>query len=96
MIRRIDEDKVRVLSVMKIKRDVLKKSGLVIFDGEVVVGLACYYHIVGNLALGQQGIGGNILALNVDGIQKRYGGFDFVGTLNLLVGDRQCAYFFWV
>ena len=94
--RRIDEDKVRILAVLKIKRDVLKKSGLVVFNGEVVMRLALFYHIVGNLVLGQQGIGGDIFALNIDGIQKWYGGLDFVGTLNLLLGYGQCAYFFGV
>ncbi len=48
--------------------------------------------------LGQKGIGGNIFALNidVDGIQKGYGGLDFVGAFNLLVGYRQRSYFFSV
>lgn len=52
--------------------------------------------IVGDLALSQQGIGGNIFALNIDGIKKRDDGLDFVGALNLLVGYGQGAYFFWV
>jgi len=52
--------------------------------------------IVGDLALGQQGIRGNIFALNIDGIKQRDGGFDFVGALNFLVGYGQGTYFFWV
>ena len=52
--------------------------------------------IIGDLMLGQEGIGGNIFALNIDGIQKRDGGLDFVGAFNLLVGYRQGPYFFWV
>jgi len=47
----------------------LKKTGLVVFDGEVVMSFALPNHIVSDLALGQQGIGGNFFALNIDGIQ---------------------------
>jgi hypothetical protein len=74
----------------------LKKTGLVVFDGEVVMSFTLPDQIVGDLALGQEGIGGNILTLNIDGIKERDGGFDFVGAFNLLVGDGQDAYFFWV
>jgi hypothetical protein len=49
--------------------------------------------IVGDLALGQEGIGGNIFALNIDGIKQRDGGLDFVGAFNLLVGCGQGTYF---
>ena len=64
----------------------MKKTGLVVFDGEVVMSVTFPDQIIGDLALGQEGIGGNIFALNIDGIQQRDGGFDFVGALNLLVG----------
>jgi len=47
----------------------LKKAGLVVFDGEVVMSLTLPDHIVGNLALVQQGIASNIFTLNIDGIQ---------------------------
>ena len=69
VIRRVALDKIGVLAVFKIERDVLKKTGLVVFDGEVVMSFALANQIVGDLALGQQGIGGNIFALNIDGIQ---------------------------
>ena len=59
----------------------MKKPGLVVFDGEVVMSVAFADQVVGDLALGQQGIGGNIFALDIDGIQQRDGGFDFVGAL---------------
>lgn len=74
----------------------MKKAGLVVFDGEVVMGLTLPDHIVGDLALVQQGIAGNIFVPNIDGIQQRDDGFDFVGTFNLLVGYGQGTYFFWV
>jgi hypothetical protein len=74
----------------------LKKTGLVVFDGEVVMSFTLANQIVGDLALGQQGIGGNLFALDIDGIQQRDGGLDFVGALNLLVRYGQGTYFFWV
>ena len=47
----------------------MKKSGLVVFDGEVVMSFALPDQIVGDLALGQESVGGNIFALNIDGIK---------------------------
>jgi hypothetical protein len=47
----------------------LKKTGLVVFDGEVVMSFTLPDQIVGDLALGQQSIGGNLFALNIDGIK---------------------------
>ena len=74
----------------------MKKGRLVVFDGEVVVRFTLPDQIIGDFMLSQKGIGGNSFALNMDGIQKRDGGFDFVGAFNLLVGYRQGPYFFWV
>ena len=54
-------------------------------------------HIVGDRALGQEGIGGDIFALNIDGIKERDGGFDFVGAFEFftaLYGEG--IDFFWV
>ena len=89
-------DKIRILPVFKIQRDVLKKSRLVVFDGEVVMSVSLVNQVGGDLALGQQCIGGNIFALNIDGIKQRYGGLDFVGTLDVFVVYGQGTYFFWV
>ena len=47
----------------------MKKSGLVVFDGEVVMSFALPDQIVCDLGLGQEGVGGNIFALNIDGIK---------------------------
>jgi hypothetical protein len=96
VVRGIAMHKIRILPVFKVQRDVLKKTGLVVFNGEVVMSVTVPDQIVGDRALGQEGIGGNIFALNIDGIKKRDGGFDFVGAFNLLVGDGQGTYFFWV
>jgi hypothetical protein len=52
---------------------------------------------MGDVALGQQGIGGNIFALDIDGIQQRDGGFDFVGALEFIASRYgQGCHFFWV
>ena len=47
----------------------MKKTGLVVFDGEVVMRFALANHIVSDLALGQKGIGGNLFAFDIDSIQ---------------------------
>ena len=97
MIRGIGQDKIRPLAVFKKQGDALKKAGLVVFNAEVVMGVALADHVIGDLALGQQGIGGNIFALDIDGIQQRDGGFDFVGALELIASRYgQGADFFWV
>jgi len=89
-------DKIRIPPVFKIQGDVLKKSGLVVFHGEVVMSVSLVDQVGGDRALGQQGIGGNFFTLNIDGIKERDGGFDFVGALDLFVLYGQGAYFFWV
>jgi hypothetical protein len=69
VVRGVAMDKIRVSPVFKVQLDVLKKSGLVVFDSEVVMSFTIPDQIVGDLALGQQGIGGNFFALNIDGIK---------------------------
>ena len=52
--------------------------------------------IVGNLALGQQGIGGNFFSLDIDGIKERDGGLNFIGTFDFsTILYREKTYFFW-
>ena len=53
VVRRIALGKIRGLAVFKIQRNVLKKTGLVVFDGEVVMSFTLPDHIVGDRALGQ-------------------------------------------
>jgi len=97
VIRRVVLDKIGVVAVFKIKRDVLKKSGLVVFDGEVVMSVTFPDQIVGDIALGQEGIGSNIFALNVDGIKEGDGSFDLVGTFEFFTAlYRERSDFFWV
>jgi len=52
--------------------------------------------IVGDLALGQQGIGGNFFSLDIDGIKERDGGLNFIGTFDFsAILYREKTYFFW-
>jgi len=69
VIRRVAIDKIRFLPVFKVQGDVLKESGLVVFDRKVVMRFTVPDQIVSDFALGQQGIGGNFFALNIDGIK---------------------------
>jgi hypothetical protein len=69
VVRGIAKDKIRILAVFKIQGDVLKNSRLVVFDGEVVMSFTVQDQIVGDLALGQQSIGGDFFVLNIDGIK---------------------------
>ena len=77
--------------------NVLEEVGLVAFDGEVVMRLPVLDQIGGELALGQQRIGGDLLALDIDGIQQRDGHLDLVGAFDLVIAVyRQGTDFFWV
>jgi hypothetical protein len=60
------------------------------------MSVAVFDQVGSDLALCQQGIGGNIFALNIDGIKEWDGGLDFVGTLDLFIVYGQGTYFFWV
>ena len=89
-------DKIGVLPILKIEGDVFKKPTLVAFDGKVVMSFALPDQILGDLTLGQQGIGGNIFALYINGVKEGDGGFDFVGAVDFVILYGQVAYFFWV
>ena len=80
VIWRIVLDKIGILAIFKIERDILEKSRLVVLDGEVVMSVTFPDQIVGDTALGQEGICGNFFALDIDGIKEGDGGLDFVGT----------------
>ena len=97
MVRGAIMDEVGVLAVLEIQLDILKECGLVCFDGEVIMGLTLPDQVLSDFALSQQGIGSNILALDIDGIQERDGGVDLIGTLELFISVYgQGIYFFWV
>jgi len=96
VVRGVTIDIMRILPVFKVQGDVLKKTGLVSFDGEVVMSVSLVNQIGGDLTLGQEGIGGNFFSLNLDGIKEGDGGFDFVSALDVFVFYGQGTHFFWV
>jgi hypothetical protein len=76
--------------------DVVLQRGLVAFDGEVVVRPA-RDQVGGQVALGQQRIGGDVKAGDVDGVEHRRSRLDLIRALDLIaVVDAQAADFFWV
>ena len=81
MIRGIVSNEIRFLSILEIQFDISKECGLIAFDGEVVMGLTIQAQIIGELTLGQEGIGSDIFALDIDGIEQRDGHLDLVGLL---------------
>ena len=81
VIRGITLNEIRVLGVFKIKCDIFKKCGLVVFDGEVVIRMALANQVVSKVTLGQECICGNDLAFNIDGIKQWNGSLYFVGPL---------------
>ena len=69
---------------------------MVSFDGKVVMGLT-FNQIVGQLPLGQQGIGGNLFTLYIDVIQQGNSHRNLVSSFDLFVtGYGQGIHFFWV
>ena len=64
-------------SILKVELQVFQRPGLIAFDGEMVMATAPH-HVVGQLALRQQGVGRHILAPDVDGLQQRPGHLDLV------------------
>jgi len=96
VIRRVEKDEIGLAAVFEEQTDVFEQAGLVVFDGEVVVGVALLDDVFGELSLCQLGIGGDVFVFDIDGIEQGLCGFDFVGALDLLVVYGQVAYFFWV
>jgi hypothetical protein len=62
------------------------------------MGGALDHQVLGQLALGQQGVGGDLLVFDLDGVEQRDGGSDFVGLFDRfgIAVYRQGADFFWV
>ena len=89
-------NEVRFLAVFKVVGDVLEKSGMIVFHGEVVMSVSFFDEISGKLFLGQEGICRDCFSFNSDGIEHWGGGLDFVGAFDLLFRYGDGAYFFWV
>ncbi len=87
----------RVLTVGKIAGRLFQQRCLIAREGEVVMSAALFHEITGELTLGEQGIGTDCFASNLDGLQQRDGRFDFMGLLLLVAPrDGQGSYFFGV
>lgn len=87
---------VRLSALLEGQLEIGQQRWLIAFDGEQVVRLAID-DVASQLALGQQGIGGEGFAGNLQRLEQRDEGADFVGLLGLVVaGYGQRADFFWV
>jgi len=84
-------------ALLKDEADILAQRRMVVFDGEDVVGLVLEQR-VGELALGEQGIGGDGFADDIEGFEERDDPPDLMGLLERIVAayGRQGADFFWV
>ncbi len=74
----------RLPTILEKQREILKEVGLIAFDREVIVGLSLDDQIRGEGSLSQQGIHGDVLAVNLDGLEQRSGHRDLVGALALV------------
>lgn len=98
MVGRVVGDTLRGRSILEQKGDVVKEGDLIGFDGEVVVGVALSNQVVGEFSLGEERIGADVFAVEIEPLEQRDGHADFVGLLYglriSLARDR--ADFFWV
>jgi hypothetical protein len=53
VVRGVAKGKIGLRPIFKVKRDVLKETGLVVFDGEVVMSVSLFDQVGGDLALSQ-------------------------------------------
>jgi len=84
VIGRIALNEIGIFRVFKIDRDIFKKSGLVVLDGEVVMSVPVLNQIFGEFALCQEGICGDIFAFDIDGIKQWDSDLDFVGAFEFI------------
>lgn len=97
MICGIFHHEVRLPAIFEIQFKVLKQTGLVVFHGEVIVGFSLSDQVVGDFALGQQGVGGDVFSLDIDGVKQGDCGFDLIGAFEFVAAVyREGTYFFWV
>jgi len=75
----------------------LEKFFLVVLGSEVVMGASLLNNISTQFPLGEQGIGSDGFAGDIDTVEKRDGGFDFVGLFFFVASFYwQGSDFFWV
>src|ERR1700674_422253 len=98
MIGWVNGEGVGGLPILEVAYEILMQRWLISFDGEVIVGAALDHEVIGQLPLGQQSIGRDVLVVKVDGRQQRDGHRDFVGSLPFIgvAVYGQGTDFFWV
>ena len=79
VVGRVVPEEVGLFSILKNQSHILKQRGLIGFDGEVVVGLTFGDQVVGEFALGEQSIGGDVFVLEIEAVEQRDGHADLVG-----------------
>jgi len=97
VVRRIFHYEIWFPALSEEKFNILEEARLIVFYCKVIVSVACSYQIVGNIPLGQQGIGSNGVSFDIDSVEQRDRGFDFIGTFEFVTAVYgQGTYFFWV
>lgn len=90
-------DEVGLSTILEEEGEIFEESFLISFDDEVIMGVTVGDDVVGEFALSQEGIGGQIFVLEVEGVEQRDSGFDFVGSFEFLVVlGGEGSHFFWV
>jgi hypothetical protein len=70
------------ISILEEQLEIFQESRPVAFNGEQKVGVTVSDQILGRGALGEQGVGGDVFSLDVDGLQHRDGHLGLVGTFD--------------
>ena len=97
MVRRGTVGEIGFFAVLEVQLDILKDSTLVAFYGEEVMGVAFFDDVLGELALGEEGISGDGFTFDIDGVEKRDRRLDFIYAFDLIrTFYGQGADFFWV
>jgi len=71
-----------LISILEEHLDIVEESRLVALHGEQIVGFTLRDQILGQGALGEQGVGDDVFSLDVDRLEHRYGHLDLVGTFD--------------
>ena len=94
MIRRRDLDEIRRAALLKQQGDIAFQRRLIALDREKIMRLLLDY-VVGDCALGEQGVGGDVLACDPAVLKQRNRHADFISPLLLIAAcDRQSTCFF--
>src|SRR2546421_659650 len=92
-------DKMGFAPIPELELQGFQKTGLVSFYGEKVMSFALFDQIRSEFTLGQQGVDGDVLALNTDRVQQRDHRLDLIRAFDFVLflpRYGQGANFFWV